>query len=126
MSEQTDLLDLLSTSPVAGRQDERTTQLLAVIAGDPAHAEDRRRVVAAIVADADANGGVVDPNRVRVALTNDHGIDVTPQVLSATYSALRCAGAIEAIGWGQNTDTRSGNSGKPLRVYRMTDRRAAA
>lgn len=126
MSEQTDLLDLLAATPAAGRQDEQTTRLLAVIAGDPVHAEDRRRVVAAIVADADTNGGQVDPNRVRAALTNDHGLDVTPQGLSATYSALRVAGAIEATGWGWNADTRSRNSGKPMRLYRLTDRRAAA
>lgn len=115
---QTDLLDLLA--------DDRLLELLALIAGDPMHAEDRSKVVAAILADADEHGGEVDPNRVREALTNEHGLTVYPRVLSATYSALRATGAIERAGVGVNADRRGKNAGKWIHLYRLADRRAAA
>jgi hypothetical protein len=93
--------------------------LLDLIATDPLHRGDRERVEAAIREDASAHSGHVDPNRVRAALSNTHGLDVYPRVMSATYSALRRAGVIVPDGWTVNTDRAGGNAGKPARTYRL-------
>ena len=101
-----DQLDLLATDPT------------------PLFADDKARIRAAVLADADTHGGVIDPNRVREALSNKHGLDVRPRLLSATYHHLRCSGAISPDGWTENTDKRGGNAGKPLRLYRLVNREA--
>jgi hypothetical protein len=79
---------------------------------------DRRTITAAVLADAQAHDGVVDPNRVRVALSNEHGLTVHPQALSATYSALARRGVLRSLGWiGTNDDKASGNAGRPMRLW---------
>ena len=88
--------------------------------GDPIHARDRRRIVAAILADALAHSGLVNPNRVRAALTNKHGIDVYPRLIGATYNGLTRAGILAFEGWTTSDDHRGGNAGKPARCYRLT------
>lgn len=93
--------------------------LLATVAADRIHTEDRATVEAAIRADAAANGGHVDPNRVRESLTNQYGLTVYSRVIGATYSALRQAGVIRADGWTTSTDVTGGNAGKPARTYRL-------
>lgn len=101
--------------------DERTAALLDLIAGDPIHAEDRRRIVAAIVAEAKASHGFVDPNKVRIRLTNRAGVlTVYPSVIGAVYFALTRSGQLATAGWLVNQD-HSGNSGKPLRRYRLKE-----
>lgn len=98
---------------------EHVTRLLAVIAGDPLHASDRRRIVVAIVSDAIAHHGRVDPNRVRRALTNKHGRTVYPRVIGATYQALVRSGDLVFDQWVTNDDARGGNAGRPARAYRL-------
>lgn len=123
MNGQLDLVDMLAATRSV---DQRTSDLLDLVAGDPTHADDRATVVAAIVADADKHAGIVDPNRVRAALTGDHGLTVYPRVIGAVYSALAKRGALTVAGVTTNTDTDGGNAGKPQRTYRLTDRGAAA
>ena len=102
----------------SGRLDQRTEEILGLVAADPAHLDDVRRVVAAIRADAVGHGGDVDPNRVRKHLTTDRGdYTVTPQCVGAVYNSLRRKGLLTVTGWTINADGR-GNSGKPLRTYR--------
>lgn len=79
---------------------------------EPWRISERDRVVAAIATAAEH--GEFSANDVRVLLTNDHGLTVNPQVMSATFYALRAKGFIRRVGWTQNTDTRGRNSGKPL------------
>jgi hypothetical protein len=93
--------------------------LLSLVANDHIHKRDRRLAEMAIRADAAAHGGHVCPNRVRAALSNTHGLDVYPRVLSATYSALRRAGVIVPDGWTVNTDRAGGNAGKPARLWKL-------
>jgi hypothetical protein len=70
------------------------------------------------VADARAHSGQVDPNRVRAALSNEHGLTVSPRALSATYSALASQGVIRSLGWiDRNDDVRGGNAGRPARAW---------
>ena len=127
-----DLLDLIEAQAVTRPVDAERAELLETVATDRVHATDREMVVAAILADADMHGGLVDPNRVRQALTRtslETGksfLTVNPRVLSAVYSSLSHRGAITATGVTTNLDRGGGNHGKPLRTYTLTDREAAA
>lgn len=94
--------------------------LLEAVAANPQPwaADYRARIVAAIKADADANGGRISTNRVRAALSNSHGLTVGPRTLSATYSALAAKGLIRSLGWlDTNDDVAGGNAGKPARAW---------
>ncbi len=98
-----------------------TTQLdLLAIADNPQPWADeyRHRILAAIKADADAHDGRISTNRVRAALSNEHGLTVDPRMLSATYSALAARGVIRSLGWlDTNDDHRGGNAGRPARAW---------
>lgn len=109
--------DLFSTiRPV----DERTQSLLELVHGDRIHTDDRERVVAAIIASAEAAGGVVDPNDLRGRLYDDRGeCLVYPAVIGTTVNGLRGRGALVHIGWTVTTGSFSGNNGRPARVYRL-------
>jgi hypothetical protein len=64
----------------------------------------------------------VDPNRVRMRLTNDNGLTIEPRRYSAFWQrAAGKHGFLVADGWIENTDTKGGNAGKPLRRYRLKD-----
>jgi hypothetical protein len=84
----------------------------------PIAQQHRDRIRAAITADGRAHGGEVNPNRVRATLSNHLGLQVQPQQLSATYSALSSQGVLVFDHWGTNDDTRGKNAGKPQRVWR--------
>jgi hypothetical protein len=99
--------------------DAATADLLDLIASDRLHADDSATVVAAIRATAAEHAGVVDPNRVRALLRNEHGSVVTPQVIGATYQALAKAGVLVADGWVITEGSTSGNNGRPARRYRL-------
>lgn len=98
-----------------------TTQLdLLAIAENPHPLAERDRALirAAIKADADAHDGRISTNRVRAALSNEHGLIVSPRALSATYSALASQGVIRSLGWiDRNDDVRGGNAGRPARAW---------
>lgn len=97
---------------------------LDVIAADVVHEQDRMIVLDAIMEDANGHDWQIDPNRVRTALTNQHGLIVTPQVVGAVYSTLRSRKVIEATGWVLSTDRAGGNANKPVRTYTLTGRAA--
>lgn len=81
--------------------------------------EDHARIEAAIRRDAREHQGVIDPNRVRAALSDTDGLTVPPRALSGRYSALAQLEHIESLGYiGTNDDVRSGNAGKPQRHWR--------
>ncbi len=99
-----------------------TTQLdiLSAVADNPQPLAEqyRDRIVAAIATDATTHGDIVDSNRVRRLLSNDHGLTVPPRQLSATYAALAARGFLEPAGWTVNTDRAGRNGGKPARLWR--------
>jgi hypothetical protein len=102
----TDLLDLLDTL----WDDSR-----------PLAVEQHDRIFDAIVTAASLNDGIVNPNHVRKLLSNEHGLQVNPRVLSSAYSALRRRGVIQPDGWVTNDDIKGKNGGKPLRIYRYVE-----
>ena len=100
--------------------DADTASLLDLIDGDPIHERDRATVVAAILEDANTHCGELDPNRLRVLLTDERGdYRVYPAVVGATVFSLRSRGVLIPEGWTLSLDKRSGNSGKPIRTYRV-------
>lgn len=96
--------------------------LLGLVRGNPLHDNDRHRIVEAIVDEANAHSGRVNPNRVRARLTHpvSEELDVNPRVVGAVYSALAGAGVLAFDDFVLNTDRRGGNAGKPCRAYRLT------
>lgn len=100
--------------------------LLDAITTDPTHDEDAARVRAAIVAEAGAHDGLIDPNRVRERLTFHGAITVNPQVLSSTYSTLARSRVIVAAGYTRNLDRRGKNYGKPARLWELANTETAA
>jgi len=101
--------------------DDRTASLLALVSGDPIHAEDRRRVVEAIEQVAADFNNEIDPNVLRSWLTDEHGNStVYPNVIGAVIQALAKRGVLTPDGWVVTTGSRSGNSGRPARRWRYT------
>ncbi len=98
--------------------DADTAATLQLVDGDPLHQADRARVDEAIRTIAAADGGVIDPGKVRRLLTNEAGLSVYPRVLSARYFALRRAGVIEPAGWTVSDDRAGRNAGRPARLWR--------
>jgi hypothetical protein len=99
--------------------DSATASLLDLIASDRLHEDDAATVVAAIRATAAEHAGVVNPNRVRALLRNEHGCIVHPNVIGATYNALSRAGVLVHDGWVITEGSTSGNDGKPAKRYRL-------
>jgi hypothetical protein len=94
--------------------------LLAAVHAGPFASEDRERIEAAMRRVAADNGGLIDPNKVREALTNEYGLTVYPRRLSSAYSGLRRLGVIERTDEKvPNTDKRGRNLGKEQTVYRL-------
>lgn len=107
--------------PTAAPVDHGTASLLNLIAGDPIHADDRRRVVEAVQQVAADFGNVIDPNALRAYLTDRHGNStVYPPVIGAVVRTLAVRGVLTPDGWVVTTGSRSGNSGRPARRYRYT------
>lgn len=64
--------------------------------------------------------GHVDPNWVRGALTNEHGLTIEPR----RYSAFWCRAAskngfLDFSHWGINSDSKGKNAGKPCKSYKL-------
>jgi hypothetical protein len=102
--------------------DDQTRSLLDLMVGDPIHAEDRQRIVLAIVRDARQHAGRVDMNRVRTHLMRPGSthLVVYPRLVGAVVSALASRGVLVPNGWTINEDRHGKNSGKPLRAWRLT------
>lgn len=101
--------------------DDETRSLLELMAGDPIHDRDRRRIVQAVVAEAHSAGGKVDPNRLRARLTNAKtgALDVTPVMVGSIVGHFARRKVLEHIGWTPCSGSTSGNNGKPQKVYRL-------
>ena len=107
-------------TPHAAPVDAPTASLLDLIDGDPIHATDRATVIEGILDVAAHNGGAIDPNTLRLWLTDEAGeCIVYPPVIGATVYALRRAGVLVQTGWTVTTGSRSGNGGRPARCYRL-------
>jgi hypothetical protein len=114
--EQLDLLRDLTPTPLP----DQTAAILDCVSGDPIHARDRARVIAAIVADAEEHDDEIDADRVRARLVTDDGqLIVYPRLLSALYGHLARAGVIQFDHWKTSEDAHGGNQGRPARVWRL-------
>ena len=108
----------LFDAPHAEPVDQQTASLLALIDGDPLHATDRARVLAAILETAAEHDGRVMPNELRALLHNEQGSTVYPPVIGATVNALKRAGRLVfEHEWQVTEGSTTGNDGKPARVY---------
>lgn len=96
--------------------------IAAVNASTHVHGGDFETVQDAIRKVARGNRRVVDQNRVRAELSDEHGLRVDPRTVGATYTALINRGTIIRHGWTTSIDRRGGNAGKPARKYRVIDR----
>ena len=64
--------------------------------------------------------GHVDPNWVRGALTNAHGLTIEPHRYSSFWSrAASKSGFLDFSHWGENKDHKGGNAGKPCQIYKL-------
>lgn len=101
--------------------DDVVKAILAGLQVNEALEQQRAAVVRAIVLEARAHRGTVDPNRVRTRLAGDNGRPAlgTPQVVGAVYYALKQLGVLRFVDWVPNTDRGSGNGGKPLPLYQL-------
>lgn len=98
--------------------------LLSTVADNPHPLtdRDRRAILTAIRKDAHDHGGRISTNRVRRALSNEHGLTVHPRALSAAYSSLARGKVIVSLGYiDTNDDERGGNAGKPCRAWQWID-----
>jgi hypothetical protein len=95
--------------------DERTGDLLDLIADCWTHTAQRAEVEHTILAVARDLDGWINPNVVRRRIPTW----VQPQVVGPTYRAMCRSGVIEVDGWVVSDDTRGRNSGKPARAYRL-------
>ncbi len=96
--------------PDSGGLDPTTRHILDLLNGDPLHDADRERILAAVHAEGVASGGLVDPNRVRIRLSDDRGnLVVNPRVLSGFYHRLAHIGYLTPAGRVRNTSRGNGN-----------------
>lgn len=111
--------DALFDLPRSRARDE-VDVILELMTLDPAHQQDRRRIVSAVVADARANRGVVDPNRVRARLMVGGELTVYSRVIGATFNALKARRVLIPDGHVRSENTKRGrNGGKVLPRYRL-------
>lgn len=85
----------------------------------PLRDTDRRLILGAILSDARAHDGHVDPNRVRETLRDFDGeLIVRPQMIGGAYRVLVKRAALIRDGYVISTDTRGGNAGRMVPKYR--------
>jgi hypothetical protein len=94
-----------------------TSEVCARLLGE--HPDEHDAIKAAMREDAAANGGIVDPNRIRERLL-PLGV-VRPQVLSAAYRVFKETGWLVEAGETVSTDKRGGNAGKRATTYRINE-----
>jgi hypothetical protein len=95
--------------------DERTGDLLDLIAECWTHTAQRAEVEHVILDVARSSDGRIDPNVIRRRIPTW----VQPQIVGPTYRAMCRSGVIQPDGWVISDDTRGRNSGKPARTYRL-------
>jgi len=101
--------------------DVRTREILDCIAGSWTHERDREAICAAIIATADANGGMVSNNEVRRRIPSW----VNSNVVGAVIAGLTRKGALVVVTHNISDDKRSGNAGRYQPVRRLVDRDGA-
>lgn len=108
-------------APAAAPVDAVVKAILTGLQASEALEEQWATVVKAIVLEARAHRGTVDPNRVRARLAGDDGRPAlgTPQVVGAVFYALKKTGVLLRIDWVKSTDRASGNGGKPIPLYAL-------
>lgn len=94
--------------------DEPTADTLALMDLDLTHRTDRQIILDAIETVAADGGGLIDPNELRGHLFGR----VEPKVIGATIQGLARRGHLEPAGWTVTTGSRTGNNGRPARVWR--------
>ena len=110
----------MSSQPQWSPVDDETADLLALVAAGPLAGNDaEERFLRACEVDA-ALHGFVSVNRVRAALSNEHGLTIEPHQFSALWSANTGRGKamVKAEGddaWEICKGSPSGNDGKPYR-----------
>jgi hypothetical protein len=96
--------------------------LLTAVADNPHPLADRdkQRIRAAFIAAAEISDDkrTIDPNVVRDLLSNEHGLTVDNNRLSASYGSYRAKGLIQRTGWVESTDRRGKNAGKLIHLWR--------
>lgn len=108
-------------------QDTHTDTAL-LVASDARKIADWHRFVAAVRSDAETHGNRISQNRVRVALSNEHGLMIDPPAYSGMWTRAkkgkksgpkdqRHPALIKVIGLERCTTSRSGNNHKMLPVY---------
>lgn len=102
--------------------DRRTSGLLTLVEGNPLLKHDRERIIATIHNDAVDHHGRISTNRVRQALTDEHGRIVLPQLIGAMYSCLARSGAIEVAGREISDDEVGHHCGTIIRTWRLAER----
>lgn len=113
----------IQRTPIAREVDS----IIEAMNGDPVHARDRRTIVTAIIAEAHASGGRVDPNRLRARLVNEHGrLTVYPRLLPAVIGGLVARRVLLPDGHVRSTDRVGRNTNKLLPKYRLAARAVAA
>ncbi len=96
---------------------------LLVSVGDNPHPladRDKQRIEAAFITAAEMSDDrrTIDPNVVRDLLSNEYGLTVDSQRLSASYGSYRAKGLIERAGWVESTDKVGRNAGKLIHLWR--------
>src|SRR5690625_3970517 len=90
--------------------DADTKAVLDLVATDWNAAKDWSLFKRACYRAANADGGRVDPNHVRVLLSNEYGLTIEPRRYSAFWSrAAAKSGFLVADGWVVNEDKRGRN-----------------
>lgn len=108
---QVDAITTWLATPVATITQQQTS--------DPARAEQRERIEAAIRQA--ATQGTIDPNHVRVLLSDkQNNLLVPAQLIGSVYHQLARDGVIEWTGtYVDSTDLKSRNRGKQLKTWRL-------
>ena len=109
----------LPTAPIDGY----TLEVVKVVSCDYWVIEDWERFIEACLHCYDSLGHV-DPNWVRGALTNAHGLTIEPHRYSSFWARARSSkGFLDFIpgpeGWTINRDTAGRNQGKPIRLRQL-------
>lgn len=100
--------------------DAETASLLALVHADPIHERDVATVCGGIVQVA-RDFGEVDPNMLRLWLHDERGnCRVHPNVIGATVQALASRGRLVFSHFTVTRFSRSGNNGRPARVWKLT------
>lgn len=110
--------EIFPSLPITGE----TAATVAIVANDWRSDEDWAAFKEACrLAALERGDGLVNPNRVRWYLTNEHGLVVAPRRLSAFWARATAKNGFmdNTSEWVVNDDHKGGNAGKPIRLRRL-------